>query len=561
MKERRSGLAIMRRLIVLVKPLSGVMTLAVLLGVTGFLCAIFLPILGAAAVSEIATAAEYINSPFAFRLSWRQIVLIMVIIAALRGVLHYGEQYCNHYIAFRLLALIRHQVFAKLRQLCPAKLEGKNKGDLIAIITADIELLEVFFAHTISPIAIAFLTSLIMLLFIGAQHWLAGIIALVAYIVVGVILPLWNGKRGAQNGLALRNTVADLDTFVLDSLYGMDEIIQYGQGKQEQAKLTAKTQKLSQYQQKMSEFSGSEKSIRNLIIQFFSWLLFFVMCVLYKQGTVSFTNVLLATTAIFSSFGPLAALSSLSNGLNQTLASGERVLSLLEEKAEVEEETQGLEVNYTGTEIKQVSFAYQEKPVLSDVSLAIKQGQVLGIYGASGSGKSTLLKLLMRFYDVNSGEILVSQENIKAINTSSLRRMMSYVTQETQIFSTTILDNIKVAKLNATTAEVEAAAKKAGLHDFVLSLPQAYRTYIGELGDTLSDGEKQRIGLARAFLHEADLILLDEPTSNLDALNEGIILDSLEAAVASESDKTIVLVSHRRSTLSIADRIFALKKA
>ena len=569
MNKRRSDLAIMRKLIVLIKPLTGVMLTGIILGVLGFLCAIFLTILGGYGILKgiLEIPALYGPSGASFSMSggflsfatgsWQKLFTVILLFAAARGILHYGEQYCNHYIAFRILAIIRHKVFAILRKLCPAKLEGKEKGNLISVITSDIELLEVFFAHTVSPIAIAFLTSLIMLIFIGKQHILAGAIALAAYLTVGVLLPIWNGKRSAEAGMALRSEMGELNNFVLDSLYGLDEIQQYHVGEKQAMEMDERSKRLSAFQRNLRSFEGSQRAVTNLAIQLFSWGMFFTMLFLYQSHAVSFSALLLSTLAMMSSFGPVVALSSLSNTLNQTLASGERVLSLLEEDPAVEEVSNGENIGFNGANVEILTFSYQDEIILNQVSMDIPKGKVLGIHGVSGSGKSTLLKLLMRFWDTKEGKVLFSGKNVKEINTDCLRKMTSYVTQDTILFHDSIGKNIAVAKLSATQEEIENAAKKASIHDFIMGLPKGYETEVGELGDSLSDGEKQRIGLARAFLHDAELLLLDEPSSNLDVLNEGIILQSLERE---KQGKTVVLVSHRQSTMSLADRIYEMEK-
>lgn len=551
---RRSGLSIMRSLIVLIKPLTGVMLLGIFLGVIGFLCAIFLTVTGGYGILYGLYTLLHNSFTSAPNLSGK-IFISLIVMAVARGILHYGEQYCNHYIAFRILAIIRHKVFAVLRKLCPAKLEGKEKGNLIAIITSDIELLEVFFAHTISPIAIAFITSLIMVIFIWYQHPIAGIISLLAYITVGIALPLWNGSRSADAGMNFRNNVGELNNFVINSMYGVDEILQYNQGEVRLNEMDSKSLELSDNQRKLSFFEGSQRAATNIVIQLFSWLMFFYMLMLYKNESIGFSQMLIATLAMMSSFGPTVALSSLSNNLNQTLACGERVLSLLEEEPTVEEVSGKEATSFEGADVDNVNFSYAEEIILDNVSLDIKKGKVLGIHGVSGSGKSTLLKLLMRFWDVNTGEIHISGKNIKNVNTEDLRKMIGYVTQETVIFQGTIADNIRVSKQDASLEEIYNAAKKASIHDFISSLLNGYNTNVGELGDSLSDGEKQRIGLARAFLHDGDFLLLDEPTSNLDVLNEGIILKSLSGESAG---KTIVLVSHRKSTMSLVDETYEM---
>lgn len=562
--NRRSAIQIMGQLIGLVKPLLIFMIAAILLGTVGYLCAIFLTILAGLVVAHglIPQLFFRIRNPRLVFMPVKTIMTIMIVIALLRGILHYLEQYCNHYIAFRLLAIIRHKVFAALQKLCPAKLESRDKGNLISIITTDIELLEVFYAHTISPICIAFLTSLFMVLFIGHYHYLAGLLALVAYIVVGVIIPIINGKLGSEEGMTFRNSFGELNSFVLDSLRGLDETIQYGQGEERKKELVRRSQELAKQQEYLSYREGAQRSITNTVILLASFGMLFLTLLLYLNHQLGFEGIITCTLSMMGSFGPVVALSSLSNNLNQTLASGERVLSLLEEKPLVEEIEGDMESRnvFKGALMDHVTFSYEDEIILDDYSLKLEPGKITGIHGVSGSGKSTLLKLLMRFWDVNQGAITVDEEDIKHIPTKHLRNMESYVTQETHLFHDSIANNIAIAKPEATREEIMDAAKKASIHDFIMTLPNGYDTEVAELGDTLSGGEKQRIGIARAFLHDAPMILMDEPTSNLDSLNEGIILKSLKE---SSEDKTIVLVSHRVSTrvstMNIADTVYEMK--
>ena len=567
--KRRSAIQIMGSLIGLVKPLLHIMLAAIILGTLGYLCAIFLTILaGQVIVHGLLTGAAGMTVPvdnmWLVFTPVKTIITVMIVIAVLRGILHYMEQYCNHFIAFKLLAIIRHKVFAALRKLCPAKLEGRDKGNLISIITTDIELLEVFYAHTISPIAIATLTSIIMVIFIGRYHWLAGLLALAAYLIVGVAIPMWNGKRGSQKGMEFRTNFGELNSFVLDSLRGLDETIQYGQGEKRKEQMSERSRNLAGMQEDLSKMEGSQRSFTNMVILLASFGMLALTIWLYAKGEMGFEGILTCTIAMMGSFGPVVALSSLSNNLNQTLASGERVLSLLEETPLVEEipgdvETSGaesMEYEFTGAEAENVTFAYGEEVILDNYSLKLQPGKITGIHGASGSGKSTLLKLLMRFWDVQDGSVSVDGTDVRKIPTKHLRDMESYVTQETHLFHDSIANNIAIAKPGASREEIMEAAKKASIHDFIMTLPKGYDTEVGELGDTLSGGEKQRIGIARAFLHECPLILLDEPTSNLDSLNEGIILKSLKE---SAEKKTVVLVSHRVSTMNVADVVYEME--
>ena len=593
-KKRRSAISIMGSLIGLMKPLLHIMLAAIILGTAGYLCAIFLTILAGQVIVHGVIAGGI-----------KTIITVMIIIAVLRGILHYAEQYCNHFIAFKLLAIIRHKVFAALRKLCPAKLEGRDKGNLISIITTDIELLEVFYAHTISPIAIAALTSLVMVFFIGRYHWLAGILALAAYLVVGVVIPMWNGRRGSQMGMEFRTNFGELNSFVLDSLRGLDETIQYDQGEKRKEQMSERSRSLAGIQEKLSKMEGTQRSFTNLVILLASFGMLALTVWLYGKGEIGFEGILTCTIAMMGSFGPVVALSSLSNNLNQTLASGERVLSLLEETPMVEEISGNVDIRtdsdneisntsivlentdndirnqnnspekekyilrgiltgraknsvnaFSGAEAQHVTFAYENETILDDYSLKLEPGKITGIHGASGSGKSTLLKLLMRFWDVNEGSVFVDGEDVRKIPTRHLRDMESYVTQETHLFHDSIANNIAVGSPGTSREAIIEAAKKASIHDFIMKLPKDYDTEVGELGDTLSGGEKQRIGIARAFLHDSPLILMDEPTSNLDSLNEGIILKSLREAT---EKKTVVLVSHRKSTMNIVDTVFEMK--
>lgn len=543
--KRRSSIKIMGKMIGLVKPLAHIMTAAVLLGTLGYLCAIFLTITAGKGLLLAMKGVKIKNY-----------LIALVILAVMRGMLHYAEQYCNHFIAFKLLAIIRHKVFAALRKLCPAKLEGKEKGNLISIITTDIELLEVFYAHTISSLMIAILTSLIMIIFIGNFHVYAGIFALCAYLLVGCVIPLWNGKNGGQKGMEFRSGFGSLNSFVLESLRGIDETIQYGQGEKRKEQMSQKSIELGILQKDLNRMEAMQRAITNLVILTCSFGMFFLMFHLYQKGNITFDQMILATIAMMGSFGLVTALSSLSNNLNQTLASGERVLSLLEETPMVEELEGEQSFDFEGASVCNVTFSYDKEVILKDCNINMEQGKVIGIYGKSGCGKSTLLKLLMRFWDVDQGKVMISDQNIKEIPTKTLRNTQSYVTQETELFHDSIVNSIAIGKLGASREEIIQAAKKASIHEMITSLPNGYDTEVGELGDTLSGGEKQRIGIARAFLHDAPMLLLDEPTSNLDSLNEGIILKSLEQE---STGKTIVLVSHRESTMGIADKVINME--
>lgn len=539
--KRRSGAKVMLALIGLIKPLVPVMIVAVIIGSLGNLCAVFVTAAGAMAVIEKSSA----------------LFGLLIAAAVFRGIFHYVEQYSNHYIAFRILAMIRHKVFAAMRRLAPAKLDGKDKGNLISVITSDIELLEVFYAHTVSPIAIAVITSAAVLWFVGSYSMLAASLLLLGYIFVGILIPLANGKRGNAVGVEYRAEIGNLNSFVLDSIRGIEETMQYSHGEKRKSELLEKSHNLEPSKMLLSEYEAHQRAVTGLTIILTSASVLVAEAIMYMNGSVGFEEAVICTVTTMSSFGPVTALSNLSNNLNQTLASGERVLSLLEEEpvvAEIPGDSEG--ISFDGAALENVNFSYDNKKVLDDMSMAFETGKIYGIFGESGSGKSTILKLLMRFWDADSGKVKVSGEDVRDIRTKQLRSWQGDVTQETWLFRDTIENNIRIGNLNASREEVIEAAKKASIHEFIMSLPGGYDAKVSELGDNLSGGQRQRIGIARSFLSDRPFILLDEPTSNLDALNEGIILKSISEI----DDRTAVLVSHRKSTLNIADKIYEMKK-
>ena len=546
--KKRSNFAVMKNLIHLVKPLTDYMILAILMGLLGHLCASFITIFGAFGILQVLGM---------WKGSLGFLFIGVAVFAVLRGILRYAEQSCNHFIAFKLLALIRDEVFQSLRKLTPAKLEGKDKGNLITVITSDIELLEVFYAHTISPTAIAVLYTILLCLFIGQFHVILGILALLAYLAVGVLIPLAVSKAGGDDGMRFRTKSGELGSFVLDSLRGLSETLQYGQGQERMRQMNHRTDELSKEEERMKRTTGRNMAITGMTILISDLLMLFVSSMLYQRGTLGFDGVLISTVALMSSFGPVTALANLGSTLQNTFAAGNRVLDILEEEPMVKEINGQKEIAFHGAKAEHVTFSYGQETILKDVSADIKENSVVGIIGKSGSGKSTLLKLLMRFWDVHEGSVSISGTGVNQINTSNLRDMESFVTQETCLFHDSVAANLRIAKLDATPEELEAACKKASIHEFIKKLPQGYETQVGELGDTLSGGERQRLGLARAFLHDAPFMLLDEPTSNLDSLNEAVILKSLEEE---RNGKTVVLVSHRESTMQIADVVYSVER-
>ena len=540
---KRSGFQVMSRLLGLVKPLTGYMLLAITMGLIGHLCATFITVFGGFAVLHVLRPE--------WSMSLGVLFTAVLIFALVRGFLRYAEQACNHFIAFKLLALIRDKVFGALRRLCPAKLEGRDKGNLINIITSDIELLEVFYAHTISPICIAILFCLVMVAFIGSYHAVLGALSAVAYLVVGLVIPLVTSKLSGDDGMRFRAKSGELAGFVLDSLRGLSETLQYGQGEKRMAQMNEQTDALSHDEERMKRTAGRNNAVTGAVILVFDFAMLFL-----SASLCDFSGMLVCTLALMSSFGPCVALAALGSTLQSTFAAGNRVLDILDENPVVEEITGKADVEFCGASAENVTFSYDEETILDDFSVEIPRNQIIGIVGRSGSGKSTLLKLFMRFWQVQQGSVKVSGKNVDEVNTANLRDMESFVTQETHLFHDSIRNNLRIAKLDASDEEIITACKKASVHDFIMSLPGGYDTPVGELGDTLSGGERQRLGLARAFLHDAPFMLLDEPTSNLDSLNEAVILKSLHEERAG---KTVVLVSHRKSTMGIVDKAYSVE--
>lgn len=540
---RRSHLSVMLRLVGLVRPLAPWMALAVVLGVLGFGAAIFLTVFGVYALVDLAGFPQTVGYGAALAL--------VAVCGVARGPLRYGEQLCNHYLAFKLLALVRDRVFAALRRLAPAKLEGRDKGDLVSLVTGDIELLEVFYAHTLSPAIIAFVVSAGMTAFVATISPALGLLALASYLLVGVAVPYASSKASGMGGRELREGLGGMNAFVLDSLRGLRETLQFGRAAERSRELDERMDELARAEARLKGRGALAMSLTNGLVLALDVAMVLASGALCLSGAIAPDGALVATAALMSSFGPVIAVANLGSTLQQTLASGGRVLELLDERPQTEEVDDGVDLGtFSGAAVRRVDFSYGGYPVLDDVSLRIEPGSVVHLSGRSGSGKSTLCKLLMRFWDATRGVVEVSGTDVRRANTASLRETQGYMTQETHLFAGTIGENILLAKPSASPEELAEACRKAALSGLIERLPRGLDTPVGELGETLSGGERQRIGLARVFLHDAPFVLLDEPTSNLDSLNEAAVLRALSEG---RGDKTVVLVSHRASTAAIAD--------
>ncbi|GAA0691928.1 ATP-binding cassette, subfamily C [Clostridium cadaveris] len=544
-KNRLSGGKIMFRLIKILKPLVPVMMITISFGVLGFLAAIAITTFGAIAIGDIMG----INMGYALNTT----VKVIIICGIIRGILRYIEQYSGHYIAFKILAILRDKIFKALRKLAPAKLESKEKGNLISVITSDIELLEVFYAHTIAPIAIAILTSSIIALVLYSINSYFGIIGLVFYVIVGYIIPVLSSKLGSEAGVAYRNEFGKTNSFLLDSLRGIKEILLFGQGNNRLNSINRNSEKLNEKMKVIKGHEGLIRALTDITIMIAILTTLYMGTVLYKSGTINLGQLIVALVLLASSFGPTVALSNLSNNLMHTFACAQRLFDILDEVPAVEEVAGDAELEMCSTDINDLEFKYagRDEVLLKDVNLKINKGDKVAIIGESGCGKSTLLKLMMRFWDVKKGTIEIDDKNIKTIPTKGLRKAQSLVSQETFLFNDTIENNLKIGKKDASREEVINACKKASIHDFIETLPNGYETNVGEIGSNLSSGEKQRLGIARAFLHNPQVLILDEPTSNLDTLNEAQILKSIKEE---SQDKTVIMVSHRKSSTSICDK-------
>lgn len=548
--KRRSGFQIMKRLIVELKPLAPIMGITIFMGVLGFLAAISIASFGAVALGSYIGDITFI--------SFKGAIIVMSISALLRGFLRYGEQLSGHYIAFKILYILRDKIFTVLRKLAPAKLEGKEKGNLIALITSDIELLEVFYAHTIAPISIAIITNSIISIILFNIRPIFGVLAVIFFLIVGFVIPYVSSSFAKEAGVNYRNIFGESNNYVLDSLRGLKEVLLFKNGEERLNKINENSIKLNKSLDKIKGHEGIIRATTDITIMIAILTFVILGTSEYLSGNISFTTAIVSIVIIASSFGPVVALSNLSNTLLQTFACAERIFALLDEKPQVEEVRGKNDIQGKDIEYKNVSFSYpnRKESIFKNTSLNIRKGEKIALIGESGIGKSTFIKLIMRFWDVNSGDIKLDNIDIKDVNTESLRNSQTLVSQETYLFNESIRENIKVGNEDASESDIIEAAKKASIHDFILSLPKGYDTKVSELGGNLSSGERQRIGLARAFLKDSEVLILDEPTSNLDALNEGEILKAINENC---KEKTIILISHRKSTTAICDKVYKLE--
>ncbi|EHV5201953.1 ABC transporter ATP-binding protein [Listeria monocytogenes] len=534
---------VIRWLLKFVKPLRGKMILAILLGIISNLSVILISLIGAYGILAVILAQPL--NPY----KW---LFVMVGCGVLRGVARYLEQYLNHDIAFRLLAIIRERIFSTLRKLGPARLSGKKSGDLITAITSDVEALEVFFAHTISPVFIALGTTIATVGFLGMYDTGLALILLLGQILVGVVLPMISYKRNKKIGTAYQTEFVGLNQAVMENIASLQDIFQFKLGEARLANLTDRGEKLNkQYQKRLRQ--GSELQILG------EWVLIGTATLILVLGSfwqLPLETILIGTVLSLSSFGSVLALNALGTALLTTFASGKRLYALTEEKPVVTFNGPLELTDFESAELNKVCFSHDgKKAILNELSLDLPKGKWLGIGGESGSGKSTLVKLLMRYWDPD-GEVNLNNQPLPKITESSLHQIEGVMEQSTFLFEDTIGNNIRLGKKAATLDEVKKAARKAAIDKWIETLPEGYDTKIGGQARNLSDGERQRIGLARLFLHDAPLLLLDEPTSNLDYINEQAILNTLRSEI---QDKTVLVISHRKTTLDLAEEQWLLE--
>lgn len=539
---------LIKNLLGLLKGLKIQMFFAILFGCLGHIFASLLPSLGIFYLSKI-ILKEQVN--------FKAIILILFVLAIFRAIFKYTEQLFNHYIAFKILAIIRDKIFRKLRSLGPAKLEGKNKGELISIITSDIELLEVFYAHTISPVCIAIVHTLFFFIVLLKYSYIYGLILLVFHLLLAIAVPIITEKSAGKIGKEQRSYNTNLNLSILESFKGIKEIINFSYFKRRYEEIENISSKLNKASKILSNKTADNFSISSAIILLGNLIFTLVAINLYKNGEVDILGLLFPTAIFISSFGPTSALSSLANNLVLTFACGRRVMSLLKEEALVEENLDGKEICYEKLDLENVTFSYDHTRLIEDFNLEVGLNEIVGLKGRSGCGKSTLIKLIMRFFDTDRGSIKLNNIGIRDIKTRNLRKNISYLSQDTHLFKGSIRNNLKIAKKDASEEELILACKKANIYDFIKTLKKGFDTEIVKENNEISTGQAQRLALARIFLRQSDLYLLDEPTANIDAMNEGIVLKSL---YKERKDKSIIISSHRESSLRICNKIIDMKR-
>lgn len=538
---------LIRWLLSFTKPFKGKMTLAILLGILSNLAVVAIPVISTLTLLRV-IAGDAVNLAL--------ILALLIGCGVVRGITRYLEQYQNHDIAFSLLAHIREEIFLALRRIGPARLTGKNSGELITSISTDVEALEVFFAHTISPVFIALGTTLVTFVFLASFDFALACILLAGQLLIGGIIPFISYRKNLQIGDDYKKAFVQVSQTIMENANSLKDIAQFHLEKKRLEKLTMDSNKLNQ-ENRRRIFQGNS-------LQLFSELVVIgtTLCVFFYGNSrgLAIETIVLSVVLSLSSFGPVLALGNLGNALLTTFSSGRRLYQLVHEEPYVTFEGNSPAVESVDTlAATSLSFHYPntEKKVLGDISFELQQGHSIGISGESGSGKSTLLKLLMRYWDPDKGTITINDLPLSSLKEDALHHLEGVMEQSTFLFEDTIANNISLKRGSVSQENIEEAAKAAAIHDWILSLPEGYETQLSKLSRGISDGERQRIGLARLLVYDAPLVLMDEPTSNLDYVNEQAILAAFKEKL---QDKTMVLVSHRSSTLKIAEKQLHLEK-
>lgn len=546
---KRSFNKLIYSLLKIIGPFIKVIILAVFTGTLGFILSMNITIFASLVI------VKYLG--ITINISYQVLFTIIIVSGIVRGILRYFEQYSNHYIAFRILQILRNKIFSKISSLGIKQFEQKNKGDFISMFETDVEALEVFYAHTISPVLIAICTSLIVTIFIGIySNFIVSIYYLIAYLIIGLLVPIVYYKCNKNIGIKQRKELVDFNSYYLDSVYGAYEIKALNKEEERKSQINLKSKKLNELSDEAENVNINFRNITNTLIVILNLLSIVLSVVLAKFNILNSLDSIVIFITMTSSFGSVLALANLGQNFSNVFSSANRVIDLLETESDLKVEGDIKEFEFDNLEFKDVSFKYDNKLVLDNFNFKVNKNDFIGIYGQSGIGKTTILKLIMHYYDTDSGYLYINGNDINKYDLNSLYENISMFSQNTYLFKDTVLNNLLIAKKDATIEEVNKALKKASIYDLVYSLKDGLNTKINDIKDNLSQGEIQRIGIARIFLRKPKLLLLDEITANIDILNESIILKSLKEY---QEDMTIILISHKKSTLSVCDKLYEFK--
>ncbi len=545
--KKQSFFHLLKGMLSLVKGKRYLIVFAVIVGTLGFLSAMGITFFGGLAILKL------LNIEIA--LSWGWLIALILICGFARGFLRYAEQYLNHYMAFTLLALVRNNLFHALRGQGNKVLDESSKGELLSILQSDTESLEVFYAHTITPFFIAILTETIVLVLLGVLiHYSFSLVGLGMYLLIGLVTPVIFYLSNRKLGMKYRVKLAEAENLYLNCCYGIKETLFFQNEAGQYKELDKSTKELNSISKSLNNKALTSSSVVSFLILLGDLLIILLGAYLFKQHAIASPYIILGYMMIATSFGPVVALANLPANLTMSFASAKRIIPLIEEKPKLKDGEN--DFSFSDLQVNNVKFNYGDKEVLKGINFSLKKGEIIGIEGKSGCGKSTLFKLLLHFEEPNSGTIKYNGENISSYSREAISKNITLFSQTTYLFKKTIRYNLNLAKPGSSDEELYKALAKAGLEEKIRSLKNGLDTEINDLGDNLSSGEKQRLGLARIFLADTPVILLDEATSNVDAYNEAYILNQLKKE---KEDKAIIIISHRPTSLSICDNIYHMK--